>query len=143
MKKIILIGKTYSGKTTLCQKIHDISMEYKKTQAIEVYDNAIDTPGEYIENRFYYKALIVTAVDADAIVLIKDCTEEENFFPPGFASIFAKDVIGIVTKIDLAKSENDILDAEENLKLAGTEKIYRISSKTGEGIEELISYLNK
>jgi len=35
MKKVIFIGKTGSGKTTLCQKIHDLDLEYKKTQSVE------------------------------------------------------------------------------------------------------------
>ena len=69
MKKVIFIGKTGSGKTTLCQKLHDLEIQYKKTQSIEVYDESIDTPGEYLENRFYYKALIVTAADADIIAV--------------------------------------------------------------------------
>lgn len=141
MKKIILIGKTGCGKTTFCQKIHGETIEYKKTQAIDTFEHAIDTPGEYIENRFYYKALIVTAADADVIGLVQDCTEEESFFPPSFGSIFPKPVIGIITKTDLAKSKDDILHAKEYLKMAGAEEIFSISITNGEGIEELENFL--
>lgn len=142
MKKVIFIGKTGSGKTTLCQKIHDLDLEYKKTQSVEVYDESIDTPGEYIENRFYYKALIVTAVDADRIALVYDCTVDESYIPPGFSSMFAKETIGIITKIGIASDEKQIIRAEEELKKAGVEKIFKVDTILGTGIEELIKYLS-
>lgn len=143
MKKIILIGKTSSGKTTLCQKLHGETIEYKKTQAINPFEHAIDTPGEYIENRFYYKALIVTAADADVIGLVQDCTEKDSFFPPSFAAIFSKPIIGIVTKIDLANNEEEIRFAEEHLQTAGAERLFHTSVSTGEGIEEIRNYLEE
>lgn len=142
MKKVIFIGKTGSGKTTLCQKLHDLELSYKKTQSVEIYDESIDTPGEYLENRSFYKALIVTAVDADIIALVYDCTEEESYLAPGFASMFAKDTIGVVTKINLAKTEADIKMAEERLIEAGVERIFNVDTLAGKGIDELISYLD-
>ena len=60
MKNIIFMGKTGSGKTTLCQKLDQLELKYKKTQSVELYNNAIDTPGEYMENRNLYNALIKT-----------------------------------------------------------------------------------
>lgn len=142
MKKIIFIGKTGSGKTTLCQKLHDLELSYKKTQSVEVYDESIDTPGEYLENRFYYKALIVTAVDADIIALVYDCTEEESYLAPGFATMFAKETIGVITKVELAKVKDDIKRAEEILIAAGVGKIFKVDTLAGEGIDELIEYLH-
>ncbi|MGL5354913.1 MAG: EutP/PduV family microcompartment system protein, partial [Clostridium sp.] len=65
MKKVIFIGKTGCGKTTLCQSLDSEEIKYRKTQSVEIYNSSIDTPGEYLENRFYYKALIVTSADAD------------------------------------------------------------------------------
>ena len=70
--------KTGSGKTTLCQKLDQLELKYKKTQSIEVYNNAIDTPGEYMENRMLYHALITTSADAKIIALVYDPTQEEN-----------------------------------------------------------------
>jgi ethanolamine utilization protein EutP len=141
MKKIILIGKTGCGKTTLCQKLHGKRIEYKKTQAIDTFENAIDTPGEYLENRFYYRALIVTAADADVIGLVHDCTEEDSFFPPSFGTIFPKEIIGIITKTDLAQSNNNIFVAKQHLQMAGAEQIFSTSISTGQGIDELRKYL--
>lgn len=141
MKKAIFIGKTGCGKTTLCQSLNKLNLQYRKTQAIELYDNSIDTPGEYIENRSLYRALIVTAADADVIALVYDCTEEEGYIPPGFGAVFPKDIIGIITKVDLAYDEQSIIKAEERLKLAGATKIFKVNTLKGEGIEELLQYL--
>ena len=141
MKRFMLIGKTSAGKTTLCQRIHEAEIMYKKTQSVEIYNYAIDTPGEYIENRYYYKALVVTGADADIIALVQDATQDSSFFPPGFASVFAKEVIGIITKCDLCKAEKQLNRAEELLKEAGASKVFRISAYTGEGIKELVAYL--
>lgn len=143
MKKVIFIGKTGSGKTTLCQSIDNEELKYKKTQSVEIYNSSIDTPGEYLENRFYYKALIVTSADADLIAVVYDCTNEESYIPPGFASMFMKEVIGIITKVDLAESNLDIERAEERLNMAGVTKIFKVNTLVGTGVKELIEYISK
>lgn len=143
MKKVIFIGKTGSGKTTLCQKLNALKLEYKKTQSVELYHNAIDTPGEYLENRHYYSALIMTAVDADLIALIGDPTAEENFIPPAFAGSFSKQVIGIITKISLVKQQEQIEKVKTKLLEAGAEKIFEIDTIDDIGIKQLFEYLSE
>lgn len=141
MKKIILIGRTGSGKTTLCQKLHSLKLEYKKTQTVELYDHAIDTPGEYLENRHFYSALIMSAVDADCIALVGDPTASENFIPPAFSGAFAKEVIGIVTKIKLATEEQQIQNIVGQLKNAGVSKVFLVDTVQNIGVRELFEYL--
>lgn len=141
MKKVVFIGKTGSGKTTLCQKLNEQEVKYKKTQSVEIYNESIDTPGEYIENRGLYRALVVTSADAKMIALIYDCTEEESFIPPGFSSMFMKEVIGIITKIDLAKSEEQIERGIEKLEAAGVTKVFKVNTLDGTGINELSDYI--
>lgn len=143
MKVIMLIGKTGSGKTSFCQVINDCELNYKKTQAIEVFNKVIDTPGEYLENRRLYKALLVTAVDADLIILLQDCTDRQCMFPPGFATMFNKPVIGMVTKIDLATADEEIEKAENILTLAGAGRVFRISNRSKTGIDEVKKYIYK
>ena len=76
-KRIILIGRSMAGKTTLCQYINQEDLKYHKTQTIEIInDNIIDTPGEYLERTHLRGALIVTAADADLIVLVQQADEE-------------------------------------------------------------------
>ena len=110
-KRIILIGRSMAGKTTLIQYLTNSELKYRKTQTIEIINqNMIDTPGEYLERTAYRGALVVSAADADCIVLVQDAGEHGTMFPPGYASTFAKPCIGVVTKSDRA-SEKEIEDA--------------------------------
>ena len=44
-KRIILIGRSTAGKTTLCQRINNEELHYYKTQTVQVINkNMIDTP---------------------------------------------------------------------------------------------------
>ncbi|KXS48054.1 EutP/PduV family microcompartment system protein [Halanaerobium sp.] len=142
MKDIILIGGTKAGKTTLLKVLN--GEKFKKidvrTQSLEFEDQVIDTPGEYIENRQYYTALISAAQEAEIIGLVADATAEQYFFPPTFASIFTRPVIGIVTKID--DKEADIEKAEDILNMAGAGKIFLTSALTGKGITELSNFIS-
>ena len=52
-----------------------------------------------------------------------------------------REVIGIVTKIDKENANPD--RAEHWLKLAGCKKIFRVSSVTREGIDELMEYVSQ
>lgn len=141
--KIIFMGRTGSGKTTLCQKLDALELKYKKTQSVELYDNAIDTPGEYMENRNFYRALIMTAVDAKLIAILGDPTVRDNYIPPAFAGTFAKEIIGIVTKVSIAKSKEDIKRVEMELRQAGAQKIFRVDTVEEVGIEELFHYIHE
>ncbi|WP_374019597.1 EutP/PduV family microcompartment system protein [Paenibacillus thiaminolyticus] len=143
MKTIIFAGSTGSGKTTLCQWLHGQEIAYKKTQAVETFDQAIDTPGECIENRYLYKMLLVSSVDADVIGLVQDCTKEESYFPPAFATVFAKPVIGIVTKTELARTDEDIAQARAYLQAAGAERIFEVSTMEVVGVDALRAYLEE
>lgn len=42
--KIMLIGPSAAGKTTLIQRLIDEEIKYDKTQAVEYIGNFIDTP---------------------------------------------------------------------------------------------------
>ena len=59
MKRIILVGPTASGKTTLCQRLNGLEQVYKKTQAIEVVNCTIDTPGEHLEHRSFLQLSLI------------------------------------------------------------------------------------
>ncbi len=141
--KIMLVGRTGTGKTTFKQAIQNEPLNYKKTQAIEFFDTIIDTPGEYVENRSYYRALIVTAVEADIIILFHDCTDKMLRFPPGFAEMFGnKPVIGIVTKIDLQTAREAMEFSVDNLTQAGCKKVFMVSNTVGTGIEQVEEFIS-
>jgi len=141
MKRIILIGDVGCGKTSLTQALMGNEIQYKKTQAVEVVDNIIfDTPGEYLERTQMRGALMITSADAEIIGLVQAASENRDMFPPCYAGAFAKEVIGIVTKIDEA-DEKRIKIAEEWLRMAGAHKVFKTSSLRGDGIRELADYL--
>lgn len=139
MKRVIMIGRTGVGKTTLCQALCDRELAYQKTQTVHILDHClIDTPGEYIENRSLYRALNVTSADAQMIFLVQDCLNLQSVFPPGFSMMFqGKPAYGIVTKTDLTQDERVIAKAEKNLKAAGCRQVYRVSNTRGEGLREI------
>ncbi len=143
MKRIMLVGRISCGKTTLGQRLYGQTLTYKKTQTIELVGEAIDTPGEYMENRKLMNSLIVSAVDADLAVLLQSCTDEDSSYSPGQASMFSCPVIGVVTKIDLAPDRQSVANAKELLELAGAEKVFAVSAITGEGMREFAEYLQQ
>ena len=141
-KRIILIGRSMAGKTTLIQYLTNSELKYRKTQTIEIINqNMIDTPGEYLERTAYRGALVVSAADADCIVLVQDAGEYGTMFPPGYASTFAKPCIGVVTKSDRA-SEKEIEDAKKYLKAAGAKELFVTSSYEGTGFQEFLDYFD-
>ena len=133
MKKFMMIGSTGCGKTTLCQRLSGLEEEYKKTQAI-------DTPGEYLDRKGLFTALIVTAVEADVILFLQAADDGRFLFAPGQCAAFSAPAVGVVTKTDLADA-GQAGHAEELLRLAGAGRVFRVSARTGEGLEELRAFL--
>lgn len=139
MKKIILMGRVESGKTTLTQILKGKKVEYQKTQYVEYGDFIIDTPGEYAENRELGAALALYAYEADVVGLLLSATEQYSLFSPNITSLVNREVVGIITKVDHPEAHTE--RARAWLKLAGCNKIFTVSSITHEGIEDLINYL--
>ncbi|WP_242942174.1 EutP/PduV family microcompartment system protein [Provencibacterium massiliense] len=137
----MLVGRTSCGKTSFCQAMRGQELRYQKTQMVQVVGSAIDTPGEYIENRSLYRALVVTAADADLIVLVQSATDEQSVFAPGFVSMFQKPAIGLVTKVDLAPDTACRERAAQWLGLAGCGQVFMVSNLSGEGVREVLAYL--
>lgn len=132
-----------AGKTTLCQYVNKEEIKYYKTQTVHlINDQMIDTPGEYLERRYLRGALSVSATDADMIMLVQDATEDGTMFPPGYASMYCKPCVGVVTKSDIAKDEQ-IEHAKQYLKFAGAQEIFVTSSMKGTGFEELVKSFEK
>lgn len=141
MKKILLAGCVACGKTTLCQCLNGLEQTYKKTQAMEVINQTIDTPGEYLEHRSFLQSLIVTSVEVDQVLFVQDATQERFMFSPGQAACFPVPVAGVVSKIDAA-TDDQLEQARELLELAGASPIFPVSSRTGQGIPALMDFLN-
>ena len=140
MRKIIFMGRSGCGKTTLKQALRGETIHYDKTQYIHHGAAIIDTPGEYCESKHLGRALALYAYEADVVGLLISSIEEFSTYSAGITSSSTnRETIGIVTQID--RPEGDPARAERWLRLAGCEKIFFVSAKEGTGLAELMDYL--
>ncbi|WP_130949948.1 propanediol utilization protein PduV [Klebsiella pneumoniae] len=112
MKRLMLIGPSQCGKTSLTQVLRGETLRYQKTQAIVWTPAAIDTPGEYLENRCLYSALLTSACEAD--------------------------VIALVLNADAPRLQQ----VRTWLEAAGAGHIFITSALTGDGLDDLFACLN-
>ena len=137
MKKLILIGRSGVGKTTLTQALRGEKTHYHKTQYINYDDFLIDTPGEYAENHDLSSALCLYSYEADVVALLIAADEQYSLFPPNITCMVNREVIGIVTKCDKA----DPTMAEQWLRNSGCETVFHVDSKSGTGINKVLEHL--
>ena len=94
--------------------------------------------GEYVEQKQFYSALIVTAVEADVILLLCSAIDEQNAFSPRMGSLLSgKPVIGVITKTDLCEDRELIEGASDILSMAGAETIIEVGLGDDSCLEEL------
>lgn len=139
MRRLLLIGRSECGKTTLKQVLRGEKITYVKTQYVSQYDMLIDMPGEYAENLDLAHAIDVYTSEADIVGLVLSATEPYSLYPPNVAPYAHRDIIGIVTKIDHWAADPAM--AEEWLRITGCERVFHVSAYTGEGVNELVEYL--
>lgn len=140
MRKIMLAGRVGCGKTTLTQAMQGKSIRYHKTQYINHHAKIIDTPGEYAETKTLARGLALYSYEADVIGLLLSATETQSLYPPNLTGSVNREVIGIITQID--HPDADVAQAEAWLRLAGCEEVFGVSAITGEGLPELLEYLD-
>ncbi|UXY12665.1 propanediol utilization protein PduV [Kosakonia sp. ML.JS2a] len=140
MKRMMLIGPSQCGKTSLTQRLRGEAMDYQKTQAIVWLPETIDTPGEYLENRCLYSALLTSACEAEVIALVLNANAPWCPFSPGFTLPMNRPTVGIVTKADVA-SDAQIARAREWLRQSGAQQLFITSALTGSGIDEVVAFL--
>lgn len=141
MKKIIFMGRSEAGKTTLTQAMKGEKIRYHKTQYINNFDVIIDTPGEYLQTARLGHALALYAYEADVVGLLLSATESYSLYPPCITCMVNREVVGIVTKIDEPKA--NVERAEKWLRLTGCKTIFKVNSKTGEGVAEILEHLRE
>ena len=86
MRKIMFVGRSESGKTTLTQAMKGKKIIYHKTQYVNHYDVIIDTPGEYAETKRLGGSLAVYGAESDVIGLLISATEPFSLYPPNCTS---------------------------------------------------------
>lgn len=142
MERMMLIGPSQCGKTSLTQCLRGEALQYQKTQAIVWSAGTIDTPGEYLENRCLYSALLASACEADVIALVLNSDAEWSPFSPGFTGPMNRPVIGIITKSDLADPQRISL-VTLWLEQAGAQRVFVTSAISHCGLDELLTFLNQ
>jgi ethanolamine utilization protein EutP len=140
-KPIMVIGPVGSGKSTLLNTLKYIDGEVRKTQSIRYTPLAIDTPGEMMQIPYLYNSFILNSARA-RVVLFLVSAKQYNRMPPKIALALKAPAYGIVSHIDNA-TEDQINRAEMLLRTVGLKKIFRVSSITGEGLEELKIFLGE
>lgn len=141
MKKIVLMGRSECGKTTLRQALKGEKIEYHKTQYVNHFDVVIDTPGEYAQTKNLGSALALYSYEAQVVGLLMSAIEPYSLYPPNITCMANREVIGIVTKIHDVNA--NVERAERWLRLTGCKKIFFVDSKTQEGIPEILEYLKE
>lgn len=139
MKRMILIGRSEAGKTTLTQALRGENIRYQKTQYVNRFDVIIDTPGEYIQSKNLGNAIAMYAFEADVVGMLISAAEPFSLYPPACAVVSNRRVIGIITQKNHPKA--NLPQARRWLELAGCERIFEVDSATGEGIDEILNYL--
>ncbi len=138
-KKIMLVGRSEAGKTTLTQALKNQPIEYSKTQYVDYSDVVIDTPGEYIQSKELGSALAVYAYEADVVGLLISATEPYSLYSPCITCMCNREVIGIITKINHTNA--NVKRAKNWLKIAGCKDIFEVDSATGQGIDSIRAHL--
>ncbi|MDO4621862.1 MAG: EutP/PduV family microcompartment system protein [Eubacteriales bacterium] len=141
MKKIVLMGRSETGKTTLTQALKGEKIQYHKTQYVNNFDVIIDTPGEYAQTARLAHALALYTYEADVVGLLLSSIEPYTLFPPAITATCNRDVIGIVTKIN--HPLGNVERAAGWLRRAGCRNIFYVDSKLGEGISDILEYLRE
>ncbi|WP_411899261.1 EutP/PduV family microcompartment system protein, partial [Salmonella enterica] len=114
-------GPSTCGKHPLTQILRGEGLQYHKTQAIEWSPMAIATPGEYLENRCLYIALLTSACEADVIALVLNADALWSPVYPGFIAPWNRPTICMVTKPDPAEPQRFSLVAD-GLTAAGLQQ---------------------
>ena len=138
-KKIMFMGRSGAGKTTIMQALYGEDIAYKKTQYVNYSQYIIDPPGEYIEDKQFGFALALYSYEVDVIGFILAANEPFSLYSPGTVAMATREVVGIVTQINAEDANPEL--AAEWLKIAGCEKIFFVDSVTREGLDKLIAHL--
>ncbi len=135
MKKIMLIGERRSGKSSLIRSLSDADYAPRRVLALDFFQNFVNTPSEFLENRRFYPALITAAADCGVLLFLQHAARATSQLPPAFASMFNRRVIGLVTGINAPGA--DTSRARKFLRNAGVREILLVDPDSGAGMDEL------
>lgn len=139
MPKILLMGGTGSGKSDLVRVLSDGQYSPRRLMAVEHCGPFVNTPGEFLENRRFYPALITTAAECDMVLMLVNAAHASCLIPPQFATMFNRTVLGVVTRADAPQA--NVERARRFLQGAGVRTILVTDFESGRGVPELRAVL--
>lgn len=122
LRSTLWVGSTYSHVETVVQRLLGVKKTLSRPMAVYREGNCVLTPGEYIENPWYFSALLVSSYDVDTVVLGYRLGEPFNPYPPATAGAFNRNVVGVVVTND-ALDVSQIGESVRLLRLAGANDI--------------------
>lgn len=141
MKKMFLMGRSEAGKTSLTQVLKGEELHYRKTQYTNINEDVIDSPGEYAESKYFSLGLACFSFEADVVAMVQSADEPYNLFGQCLHTFIQRPLIGIITKTDSSYANVPMI--RQWMSDAGCERIFEVNNVTGEGADELLSYLNE
>ena len=139
-KRVMVIGPSRCGKTTLVRALENDDRPLKRTPDLIYGKHTMDCPGSYVENADMYKHLIAASQDASHVLILVDQSRPIDIYSPNFARVFTKPVVGVITKVDLMPQNEE--SCMRQMHLIGIDKpIFKVSVPEGIGITALKQYL--
>lgn len=141
-RKWLIVGKKNSGKTKLADYIERTREENRYSLDLHYRDNTIEVPSEYLEVNYLNHAIIMISQNQALANLFLIATDDISIYPPDFSRAFTRPCATIITKIDLV-SKSWLKEVYKEALKIGSEYIFKLSFKTGEGLDELEKYIKE
>lgn len=122
LRSTLWVGSTYSHVEKVVEGLLGEKKNLPRPMAVYREGNCVLTPGEYIENPWYFFALLVSSYDVDTVVLGYRLGEPFNPYPPATAGAFNRNVVGVVVVSDVLDT-SQIGESVSLLRLAGANDI--------------------
>ncbi|MGL4613325.1 MAG: EutP/PduV family microcompartment system protein [Shewanella sp.] len=109
LDSVVFVGEVDSGKSALINQLLEYDTNTGKTQAPIFYPGkVIDTPGEFMESRAMYGALLTTISNVKTIVLLHPANAQYFASPRGLLTVYSnKNIVGVISKVDAPGADID------------------------------------
>lgn len=139
-KRLMVIGLDGSGKSTLADLVEGGESNHAHREDCYYRERCFEVPGRYIENHWMHSIIIMLAQNqASAMLMLLDGSTCESFYSSGYARAFTCPCLGVLTK---APADADArAKGIAKLAAAGCTEFLCVSTKTGEGVGELLDWV--